>query len=274
MSSFEVLEDRRLLSDGYAIDPTYGTGGRTTIGAVAEAPDYVTRLIATPAGKLLVMGSTGDSPSIPLLTQFNLDGTLDSGFGGGGRKVITEFGSAAPVDAVVGGDGKIVAMRGGTGLALVRYLADGSIDPSFAAPTSTTGKASDLALSADGSKYYAITGTTISRLTASGAYDTTFDGDGQMTIAQEANFVQFTPLVVQPLADGSILVAGQYGNLNQGIKRASFRHYNANGSLDATFGTLGAPSPLSNRPVPGRLILQPDGKVVAGVNDVVGGTQG
>ena len=272
MPYFELLEDRRLLSDGYAIDPTYGTGGRTTIGAVGEAPDYVSRLIPTPASKLLVLGSTGDATVVAHLTQFNLDGTLDSGFGGGGRKILTELGAGAGVvDAVVGGDGRILVMRSGTGLGLARYLADGAVDASFAAPSTTSGTARDVALSADGTKYYAVTGTTISRLTAAGGYDTTFDGDGQLTIAQEANFVQFTPMVVQPLADGSILVGGQYGNVNQGIKRASFRHYNANGTLDTTFGTLGAPSPVATVSTPGRLVLQPDGKVVAVVGNVGGG---
>src|SRR5207247_11469082 len=69
------------------------------------------------------------------LVRYNAEGSLDPSFGAGG-KVLTDLGSSGDDAFAVAGqpNGKIVAAGSGGGdFALVRYNADGSLDPSFSA---------------------------------------------------------------------------------------------------------------------------------------------
>lgn len=105
------------------LDPTFGVGGKVTtnfFGAFAE-----NLAVAIQAdGKILTAGraSTGVASTAFALAKFNPDGSLDAGFGSGG-KVLTQFGNDAGILAVIfQGDGKIIALGDDTyDFALARY---------------------------------------------------------------------------------------------------------------------------------------------------------
>ncbi len=143
--------DTSLDGDGKVLVPI---GGADVGTAVALQSD----------GKILVAGQAvvGAFNDFALV-RLNANGGLDSTFGSGG-KVNSPFGSGDDFgrSVVVQADGKIVmagfAVIGGTyNMAVVRYLPDGSLDPTFATSGKTTiriGAGNDvgvaLALQADG----------------------------------------------------------------------------------------------------------------------------
>jgi uncharacterized delta-60 repeat protein len=93
-------------------------------------------------GKIVVAGSTHPGSALSkedfALARYNADGSLDGSFGNGG-KVITDLGADDEAeDVAVLGNGKVVAagVKGGIvaaepHVALVRYNADGMLDPTF-----------------------------------------------------------------------------------------------------------------------------------------------
>ncbi|MFC6663578.1 delta-60 repeat domain-containing protein [Deinococcus multiflagellatus] len=97
-------------------------------------------------GKLVIAGYTtnvgGTTGNDSLLVRYNTDGSLDPTFGSGG-KVITAVGPTNSTDDIralqVQSDGKLVIAGrttnvGGTttnDIVLVRYNADGTLDPTF-----------------------------------------------------------------------------------------------------------------------------------------------
>ncbi|WP_328878387.1 hypothetical protein [Streptomyces sp. NBC_00299] len=86
-------------------DTTFGTGGvaTTDFGGTAR----VTDLVVQPDDRVVAAGS--GSPGDFLLARFNADGTLDTGFGTGGRST-TDFGSSEGAKALaLQSDGKVIA---------------------------------------------------------------------------------------------------------------------------------------------------------------------
>src|SRR5262249_28255379 len=102
----------RYNADG-TLDDSFGTHGKVTTD-FASSFDVGEALIVRPDGKIVVVGST--SPTLGVIdfavARYNADGTLDSGFGSGG-KVTTDFGAEDTAHAVaLQADGKIVVVGG------------------------------------------------------------------------------------------------------------------------------------------------------------------
>lgn len=128
----------RYLPNG-SLDPSFSGDGRQTtdFGGVYDFAEAVT--IA--GDRIVVAGQrVGNGRDFALASYHKADGSLDDGFSDDGRQV-TEFGetgSDGARDVAVQDDGKVVAVgytdpRGEPGrLALARYRAGGSLDPSFA----------------------------------------------------------------------------------------------------------------------------------------------
>ncbi len=122
----------RYNSDG-TLDPSFGTGGRivTNVGTINSQAIGVS---IQQDGKILVVGSAASDPFNGGLglVRYNPNGSLDNGFGEGG-KVITDFvDGASPLSIMYRPDGKIVVAGHGTGnFALARYNRDGSLDTDF-----------------------------------------------------------------------------------------------------------------------------------------------
>jgi len=128
----------RYLRDG-GLDPSFGTAGKVTT-AIGTSTDVANAIALQADGKILLAGSTvveakGKSFAV---ARYNADGSLDAGFGSGG-KVVTSFGSQSDeaFAMVAQPDGKIVvgghtkSVDRGVDFALARYNSDGSLDAGF-----------------------------------------------------------------------------------------------------------------------------------------------
>jgi uncharacterized delta-60 repeat protein len=123
-----------------SLDTSFGTGGKVftnfNIGGGAFA------VMLQPDGKIVAAGAAGiQNPGFFIsgfaLARYNTDGSLDSGFGAGGKVIHavpgTISGGSGISDVALQPDGKIVATGWSEpGSAIVRYNANGSIDTSFA----------------------------------------------------------------------------------------------------------------------------------------------
>jgi uncharacterized delta-60 repeat protein len=202
------------------------------------------------ATSLLVVLSAHPASALP--------GQLDTGFGGDGR-VTTDFtrGDDVAFDVAIQADGKVIAAgtanyRGANArFALARYDTNGALDATFGGDgkvttnfTSAWDGAFSVAIQpADGKIVVAgeAGGTgpaesaaarfALARYDTAGVLDPTFGGDGKVTtnVSRGADFV--FGLAIQ--ADGKIVVTGRVGGSGG---RIALARYNADGSLDATFG--------------------------------------
>jgi uncharacterized delta-60 repeat protein len=268
----EPLEDRCLLSAG-ALDPTFGAGaGYVT---TATGGGGLAKVLVQPSGNIVVAGEA----SIPVTTTtttkhggttttttnlgvfgaatYNPDGSLDTAFGSGGivRQPFAGnsgggFRSAALEPTGTTGDSKILlagSAIGQNGLALMRLNANGTLDTTFGSngqvitPFQTSGSTSGHQESARG---IAVTSTgqilvvgddnldtvLLARYNPDGSLDATFGSGG------EATTVFSTPINVRGMAlqpDGKFVVVGIDAGEGMVLR------YNANGSLDSTFGSGG-----------------------------------
>ncbi|MDX3534529.1 calcium-binding protein [Streptomyces sp. MB09-01] len=118
----------RYHADG-SLDTGFDGDGRVTT-AFAEA-DVVGGVKVQPDGKIVAAGSSAFDFA---LARYNADGTLDGGFGTGGR-VTTDFGTGTldgSSDLALQPDGKIVAAGiSRTDFAVARYNANGTLDGGF-----------------------------------------------------------------------------------------------------------------------------------------------
>jgi uncharacterized delta-60 repeat protein len=263
----EVCEERRLLSAG-ALDPTFGSGGTASPtasikGSAAAIAVYSNAQSAT-AGDVVTAGnvilSNGDRNFA--VVRYTANGTPDSSFGKNGE-VTTSFGGSYGYNVATGvaiqTDGKIVAGGSAVGssvkgnsydFALVRYNVNGTLDNTFG---------------------------------SGGVVTTNFSGSGGYRTASadqaSAEFIQPNgKIVLAGITCGATGLMGRDNNI-------ALARYNANGTLDTTFG-IGGKVTTSHALIPGSLVssgtdgitqvndaaLQADGKIlVSGYTQVTGG---
>jgi uncharacterized delta-60 repeat protein/uncharacterized repeat protein (TIGR01451 family) len=116
-------------------DTTFGTGGHV----ITDFGDYdVANSVAVQSdGRIVAAGYTGSGFA---LARYNTNGSLDTGFGAGGRTT-TDFGGAGGQanDVALQSDGRIVAAGVSAGnFALARYNVNGSLDTGFGTGGRTT----------------------------------------------------------------------------------------------------------------------------------------
>lgn len=230
-------------------------------------------------GKILLIGTSFNGSNLDLaLVRYRPDGTLDPSFGTAG-KVMTGIGNGDDygVSVAVQTDGKIVAAgQVNTGsrydFAVVRYRADGSLDPSFGSGgkvTTSLGNTKDaalkLVLQADGKiivagqSYNPKDCFGMARYNTDGSLDLTFNGTGK--VITPINGINDRAYGVALQNDGKIVVAGatQIGSLYD----FAVLRYNSDGSLDATFnGTGKVVSDLGGNDIGHGVAVQSDGKIV------------
>ncbi|MFN7629125.1 MAG: hypothetical protein ACK5PZ_20040, partial [Pirellula sp.] len=117
--------------------PTFLSGDGIVSTAIGTGNDLGYSVTLQPDGKFLVAGFSAGSTNDFAIARYNADGSLDAGFGNGG-KVTTPIGTSTDQagSITLQADGKIVvggyAMIGtNNDFALVRYNADGTLDTSF-----------------------------------------------------------------------------------------------------------------------------------------------
>ena len=216
-----------------SLDPTFSTDGIVTTGFGSGVQDVGLAMARQADGKLVLAGSTGGTGVFGSggdfgLVRYNTDGSLDTGFDGDGKVTASFVADPGEDDeawaVAVGSDGKIVAAG----------VADEGVGAGF--------------------RNFAV-----ARFNSDGSLDTTFGGDGKVTVdfstSDHANAV-----AVQ--TDGKIVVGGADTSSAWALARL-----NTDGSLDTGFDADGK---VTTTVVGGGLDevtdieLQSDGKIVAG----------
>jgi uncharacterized delta-60 repeat protein len=281
------------------LDSTFGIGGKVT-SSFSGFGDQANAIAIQADGKIIAAGSTRtnntDGNTDFALARYNVDGTLDTTFGLGG-KVTTEFSTSVDVEEARGialqSDGKIVvaghrATGQGDSFALARYNPDGTLDTSFGAGglVSTTflgfdqafavGIQTDGKIVAAGSASDGTSSGTVvalARYHTDGTLDLTFGAGGRVTVRLEEaiapGFQEAHSLAFQQ--DGKIVIAALHeinGVATNGFLVARF---NTDGTLDSSFGMLGfvgAKFLAGTEVADARAItVQPDGRIlVAGTS--------
>jgi len=273
------------------LDTSFGIGGKVTTD-FAGGGDGIGGIAVQPDGRLVAAGAaTIDGQADFALARYNGNGTLDTSFGKSGR-VTTDFGGIYESAHAVAlqWDGRIVVAGGSVvgyydNFALARYLADGTLDTSFGTGGKVitsfgevSAEASALAVQADGkivaAGYANIDGGedfALVRYNPNGTLDTSFGSGGKVVtefglLQQGYSYAFGYSLALQP--DGKIVVAG-VAYMGPGRDFALAR-YNANGTLDTSFGTGGkVMSDFSRDDAAFAVAIGPDGKIViAGMSDV------
>ena len=222
----------RYNTDG-SLDSSFGSGGVVNAG-------YQAASIIQTDGKIILFGQDPVNISTSVIKRYNSNGTLDNTFGVNGV-VVPNFGADARYGLSVAHqqpDGKILV--GGVIVTNTFTYYDG-----WAMTTRTD------------------VGGLLARFNANGSADTSFGNNGVVInyANSDATNNQIHGLAVQ--ANGQIVTTG---------RNPTLARYNANGTLDATFGTNGKvfdarfddPSPSSSVPpyvAAGDVFIDSNGKI-------------
>ncbi len=280
----------RFNADG-SPDQGFGSGGQadfTFPGTFSNSPQGV---VIQPDGRIVVAGYIRSNARDDfVVVRYNANGSLDTGFGGGGQ-VITDFASlsARAWAVALQNDGQIViAGQAALGqlvspdndFALARYTSAGTLDPTFGSggkvTTNIGGKAdwaNALRIQGDGKIVLAgrsaVDGGSdpdiaLVRYNTDGTPDRGFGSAGvaKTDLGLGSGWKEAFDLVVQ--SDGKIVIAGQAsitGQFNFLLARLD-----ATGALDQGFGTVGVTTTAftSQGDVGRSIALQADGKIVVG----------
>jgi len=259
--------------------------GQTTNWRIAAAcliPTLLLIILTVSFAELTASTAAADAPEAA--------GDLDTTFNGTGMVTtdVGAFGNDAGNGMTIQADGKIVvvgqaASTPSVDAAIVRYNTDGSLDTTFSGDgialahfaTGATGFDAANAVAIQPDQKLVVVGTTqapstigfIARFNTDGSLDTTFGGGDGWALA----LMQSTAdVVIQP--DGKIIVAGsQVSGVSDG--QARLQRYNADGTSDNGFGNgIAGPGTLvfqydtfaGTDHTADAVLLQPDGKIVAG----------
>jgi uncharacterized delta-60 repeat protein len=292
-NDFAVL---RFNEDG-SPDTSFGAMGFVAIDFSAGkflSDEQATSVVIQPDNKIVVVGtglSFEDFIDRISVARLNPDGSLDGGFGGGGKVVTVVREESEAHAATIQADGKIVVAgtSKGTGFdyrfAVVRYLSNGTPDPDFG----TNGSVVTQIAGANYNIAYAVAAQSDNKIIAAGTSGNDFavvryEEDGDLDVAFDQDGIVKTNFLVAPNSydearaialqpsDGKIVVAG-YAQVDKDINWAVAR-YNTDGSLDSGFSQDGKDIPIEYDEVfgeyisiPGEIsdvVIQTDGKIVVG----------
>ncbi len=274
---------RRFNTDG-TIDTAYGNGGN--ILEVSSGPTFFDSfglgMAMQPSGKVVMVGYINfNGTNVAEVTRFNTDGTFDTTFATNGLFTANFNGNAQFSSVALQSDGKIVAAGTVSGNFLVaRFSADGVIDTTFGNGGFITtdfsgGNDTGTTLVINPSGQILVGGRTVlpsvtgsscavAAFTSSGVLDTTFGTGGKViTDVAPSNGDTLNRILLQ--SDGKIVGLGFTANVSgNGINQLVLR-YNANGSLDTSFGTNGITSVSfgSTQQVINSGLILPNGKIFA-----------
>lgn len=268
-----------------ALDPAFGNNGLVRTAYPAGHYALGTDIALQPDGKILVPGTVIDSMDRMALFRYLPDGSLDPSFGDNGIVVVSgqPYGTVGH-RLVLQPDGKIVVAGQGILFAalmddmiIVRFLADGALDPSFGvngiAIINVWGNREvpwDLALQPDGHILIAGHGIDSSfhvrplvmRLKPNGLPDPGFGSGGLITPVLDTPFSWASDLVL--LDGGKILVGLTYTKPSDNVADILLLRLLPDGTLDASFGDKGmARHDFGEYEYFAAMAVQADGKIVA-----------
>lgn len=275
-----------------SLDTTFSAGGKVFTDVLPGSTDMAYSVVIQPDGKIIAAGGIGTGDWYPYVAfvRYNVDGSLDTTFGIGGKVTtgIFGFGDYGSLVALQP-DGKIVVVgHSGQSFAVVRYNTDGSLDNSFGTGGIVTTQfpyssvAYSVAIQPDGKilavggEYYDLDplGVAVARYNADGSLDTTFGTGGIVETGLLSSGPDGFAYSVAIQSDGKAVVAGHsilgFGGL--GINEIfDIIRFDPDGSLDTTFGNGGKVSTdlgsIGDEAY--AVALQPDGNIVVAINAVI-----
>jgi uncharacterized delta-60 repeat protein len=238
------------------LDSTFGSGGYLSVPQQVNWSSNFPDMKVQSDGKVVAVSSSPGSSSTWAISRSLATGALDTGFGTNGT-VVTSFPGATGGYAngvAIQPDGKIVVVGVVTGAStydawgIARYNSNGSPDSTFGTNglilmkfTGESGWLYDGAVLANGEILVGgmleqPAGFAVARFTSKGQLDTSFGSSGIASVNPDPTNGWYNitgqSMTVQP--DGKILMTG-IGNYNY----LPVTRFNANGSLDSTFGNGG-----------------------------------
>jgi uncharacterized delta-60 repeat protein len=273
-------------------DTTFG--GTGTVITDINGSDFAASVAVQPDGKIVVAGFC-ISGAVICLARYSATGVLDTTFNVTGKvQTPVNTGNDRALGLAIQGDGNIVVSGAcerpipnvqafSTEFCVVRYTTAGALDTSFngtgivqiAVGVNSFDRGQAVAIQSDGKIVVAgrcggvdipFIGRTpddmcIARFTATGTFDTSFNGTGKVVTAVSALDDGANSLIIQP--DGKLVVGGSCYN-NVSIEEFCVLRYTASGVLDITFNSTGILRiPLgSDSASVNSLVVQADGKYV------------
>ena len=257
------------------LDPTFGDAGQVT--TVFPVGSFARAVAIQPDGAIVAVGAAAGPRERGefAVARYLPDGSLDTSFGTGGVLTTPIAGGGDEARSVaIQPDGRIVVAGTDSGrrFAIVRYLSDGTLDPSFDGDgivrtnvSRSDDVAYDVLLQPDG-RIVAIgaagrfpSSFALARYRRDGSLDRSFGGDGIVTTRYHGGAARTAAL--QP--DGRIVVAG-YNRFGLAVAR-----YRADGRLDRSFDDDGRIGPVAWGVFALAIALYPGGRIlVAGDFDI------
>lgn len=252
--------------------------GYVLFNSAANNRDRGVEVAVQADGKIVVLGySHNGANEDVLLARYNFDGTLDTGFGGGGY-VLYDRGLGLTLQT----DGKIVIVGytyvgGHRDVLTLRYNTNGTLDSTFgtggavtyASPGAATDIGFGVAIQADGC--IVVVGETsngtnqdalVLRYTPSGTLDNSFGQGGVFTYAGPGNNMD-RAFAAAVQSDGRIIVVG--ASVVNSKDDVLVLRLNVNGTLDGSFGSSGIVNYSGagdNSDYGNAVALREDGKIV------------
>lgn len=271
----------RFNPDG-TLDSTFNGNGKVRVD-ISNNNESVRDIIIQPDGKILIGGPLRiiNNPNYYFcVVRLNIDGSLDTSFGGDGIVQTQFFGNSGQLtfssvsSLSLLPDGRILAVGTAGGyIAFARYNSDGSPDNSFDGDGkliqlvdggSTTAQ---MVMQPDGKIVtvgFTISGNfkiAVARFNSNGSFDQSFGVGGVVINILNAQNAVAWACALQP--DGKIVVAGQKYDSSYNI---AVVRLNTDGSFDNTFGDAGIVTTdfLEQWDRAFSVLILPDGKILAG----------
>ena len=283
----------RYNQDG-SLDNSFGLNGKNTF-VFGENVNNVRKAALQPDGKILVMNEYlvwSDQTNGQEVIRFNSDGTLDAFFGTNGKISISASSTFSALSAIyVNEDGSFLVLTHGvnpTGnpdnyyLTVRRFNSNGGLNTGFGNAGTVyiegvfyNGADPEIEVQTDGKIIISaflqgstgLPGIGLFRLNSDGSVDESFQNE---TLAVD---IQSSPFEVFIETDGKIIVAGVSIAVNEFYVFNNFisARYNADGSLDTSYGTNGVLSTFlgdqtgSLYSIVNSVYRQSDGKLLVGL---------
>lgn len=238
-----------------ALDTTYGSGGTRAV-SIGSGFESVRDVVVDASGRALVGGYV-TAPDYPdetdlFVLRLTPSGAVDTAFGGGDGIVTIDRSNHDRGGALALSGNRILLAGGidrdgnwGLEWSVFALTASGALDPGFSGdgvaqlPVAKVGSYDslrDLAVQKDGRILLGgSTGTEFAsaRLTAAGAPDPTYSGDGVARVVVEGGGAGYR-LLVQP--DGKVVLAGVATPIGRSDTDAAAVRWTSAGALDPSFG--------------------------------------
>jgi uncharacterized delta-60 repeat protein len=260
----------RFNSNG-TLDSGFGTGGRS--GAeffnppLQGAQEFAAAVLVQPDGKILVSGSArqGQNRFAPIqgaIARFNSNGTLDSGFGSGGKVLTAGNGPFTALGLDAAGDIFVLP-------ALAEFTPSGQADATVTPAAITLASKGGDAAFLPGGQFVIASSVGVARHDVDIAVQRFNAGGGLASASPAFDFSGATGLdqardgaaAVAVQANGQAVTAGSHFLATSvfGLARV-----NPDGTLDAGFGSAGTlTTSFNGDDGAGAVLVQPDGKIVA-----------